>query len=96
MIESGMPDFDTAIGFRLMAPFVATFHARHRQSSRAARQAVKSNDVVAAWLPRQAVDPLEGGPDDSPTLITSELNSGGRDRRNRRSAEAIARRITPP
>jgi tripartite-type tricarboxylate transporter receptor subunit TctC len=71
MIESGMPDFDTAIWFGLAAP-AGTPRDVIEKLSRAVREAVKSNEVVAAWRP-QGVDPLEGGPDDMARLEASEL-----------------------
>jgi tripartite-type tricarboxylate transporter receptor subunit TctC len=71
MIESGMPDFDTAIWFGLAAP-AGTPREVVDKLSRAVREAVKSNEVVAAWRP-QGVDPVDGGPDDMARLETSEL-----------------------
>jgi len=75
MIESGMPDFDTAIWFGLMAP-AGTPREVIDKLSRALREAVKSGDVVAAWRP-QGVDPLDGGPDELGRLIASELKRWG-------------------
>ena len=75
MIESGMPDFDTAIWFGLMAP-AGTPREVIDKLSRAVREAVKSNEVVAAWRP-QGVDPLDGGPDELARLIASELKRWG-------------------
>jgi tripartite-type tricarboxylate transporter receptor subunit TctC len=75
MIESGMPDFDTAIWFGLMAP-AGTPRDVVDKLARAVREAVKSNDVVAAWRP-QGVDPLDGGPDELARLIASELKRWG-------------------
>jgi tripartite-type tricarboxylate transporter receptor subunit TctC len=75
MIESGMPDFDTAIWFGLMAPAGAPREAIDKLS-RALREAVKSSDVVAAWRP-QGVDPLDGGPDELARLIAVELKRWG-------------------
>jgi tripartite-type tricarboxylate transporter receptor subunit TctC len=71
MIESGMPDFDTAIWFGLTAP-AGTPRDVVDKLSRAVREAVKSSEVVAAWRP-QGVDPLDGGPDDMARLEASEL-----------------------
>ncbi|MCX7313063.1 MAG: tripartite tricarboxylate transporter substrate binding protein [Hyphomicrobiales bacterium] len=71
MIESGMPDFDTAIWFGLSAP-VGTPREAIDKLSRAVREAVKSSEVVTAWRP-QGVDPLDGGPDDMVRLETTEL-----------------------
>ena len=75
MIESGMPDFDTAIWFGLTAP-AGTPREVIEKLSRAVREAVKSNEVVAAWRP-QGVDPLDGGPDELARLIGSELKRWG-------------------
>ena len=75
MIESGMPDFDTAIWFGLMAP-AGTPREAVDKLARALREAVKSPDVVAAWRP-QGVDPLDGGPDELARLIASELKRWG-------------------
>ncbi len=71
MIESGMPDFDTAIWFGLAAP-AGTPRDVIDKLSRTVREAVKSNEVVAAWRP-QGVDPIDGGADDMARLETSEL-----------------------
>jgi tripartite-type tricarboxylate transporter receptor subunit TctC len=71
MIESGMPDFDTAIWFGLTAP-AGTPREVIDKLSRAVREAVKSSEVVAAWRP-QGVDPLDGGADDLARLEASEL-----------------------
>jgi tripartite-type tricarboxylate transporter receptor subunit TctC len=71
MIESGMPGFDTAIWFGLTAP-VGTPAAAIDKLSRAAREAVKSPEVTAAWQP-QGVDPLDGGPGDLAKHEATEL-----------------------
>ena len=71
MIEAGMPDFDTAIWFGLMAP-AGTPREVIDKLARALREAVKSSEVVAAWRP-QGVDPLDGGPDDFARIMQSEL-----------------------
>jgi tripartite-type tricarboxylate transporter receptor subunit TctC len=71
MIESGMPDFDTAIWFGVTAP-AGTPPPVIDKLSRAIREAVKSSDVIAAWRP-QGVDPLDGGSEDLARLMTSEL-----------------------
>ncbi len=75
MIEAGMPDFDTAIWFGLMAP-AGTPKEVVDKLQRAVREAVKSSDVVAAWRP-QGVDPLDGGSEDFARLIASELKRWG-------------------
>jgi tripartite-type tricarboxylate transporter receptor subunit TctC len=71
MIESGMPDFDTAIWFGLTAP-AGTPREVIDKLAPALREAVKSPEVIAAWRP-QGVDPLDGGPDDLAKLDASEL-----------------------
>jgi tripartite-type tricarboxylate transporter receptor subunit TctC len=75
MIESGMPEFDTAIWFGLLAP-AATPREVVDRLARTVREAVKSSEVVAAWRP-QGVDPLDGGPDELARLITTELKRWG-------------------
>ena len=75
MIESGMPDFDTAIWFGLTAP-AGTPREAIDKLTRGLREAVKSSDVVAAWRP-QGVDPLDGGPDELARLIAGELKRWG-------------------
>ena len=71
MIESGMPDFDTAIWFGLTAP-AGTPTAVVDKLAHALREAVKAPDVVAAWRP-QGVDPLDGGADALAKLNETEL-----------------------
>jgi tripartite-type tricarboxylate transporter receptor subunit TctC len=75
MIESGMPDFDTAIWFGVLAP-AGTPRAVIDKLAPAVREAVKSTEVIAAWRP-QGVDPLDGGPDDLARLTASELKRWG-------------------
>jgi tripartite-type tricarboxylate transporter receptor subunit TctC len=75
MIESGMPEFDTAIWFGLLAP-AGTPREVVDRLARTVREAVKSSEVVAAWRP-QGVDPLDGGPDELARLITTELKRWG-------------------
>jgi tripartite-type tricarboxylate transporter receptor subunit TctC len=75
MIESGMPDFDTAIWFGLLAP-AGTPREVTGKLTRALREALKSSEVVAAWRP-QGVDPLDGGPDELARLVASELKRWG-------------------
>jgi tripartite-type tricarboxylate transporter receptor subunit TctC len=71
MIESGMPDFDTAIWFGLTAP-AGTPAAVVGKLAPALREAVKAPEVVAAWRP-QGVDPLDGGADALAKLNATEL-----------------------
>jgi len=71
MIEAGMPGFDTAIWFGLTAP-AGTPAPVTEKLSRAVREAVKSNDVIAAWRPL-GVDPRDGGAADLAALQVTEL-----------------------
>jgi tripartite-type tricarboxylate transporter receptor subunit TctC len=71
MIEAGMPGFDTAIWFGLTAP-AGTPAPVIDKLSRAVREAVKSNEVIAAWRP-VGVDPMDGGADDLAALEATEL-----------------------
>src|SRR5665213_1173401 len=71
MIESGMPDFDTAIWFGLTAP-AGTPSGAIDKLAHALREAVKAPEVIAAWRP-QGVDPLDGGADALAKLNESEL-----------------------
>ena len=71
MIESGMPDFDTAIWFGLTAP-AGTPRRVIDKLAHALREAVKAPEVIAAWRP-QGVDPLDGGADALAKLNETEL-----------------------
>jgi tripartite-type tricarboxylate transporter receptor subunit TctC len=71
MIEAGMPGFDTAIWFGLTAP-AGTPAPVIDKLSRAVQEAVKSNEVIAAWRPL-GVDPRDGGAADLAALQESEL-----------------------
>ena len=75
MIEAGMPGFVTSIWFGLSAP-AGTPADVVGKLSRAAQEAVKSADVVAAWAP-QGVDPMPGGPEDYARFMASELKRWG-------------------
>ena len=66
-----MPGFDTAIWFGLTAP-AGTPAPVVDKLSRAVREAVKSNDVIAAWRPL-GVDPRDGGAADLAALQETEL-----------------------
>ena len=70
MAEAGMPDFDTSIWFGLMAR-AGTPRDIIDKLSRAAREALATNEVVTAWRP-QGIDPLSGGPDEFARHIESE------------------------
>jgi len=71
MIESGLPDFDTAITFGLAAP-AGTPKPIVDKLAAAVREATRSPELVKAWRP-QAIDPLEGGPDDYARTIASDF-----------------------
>jgi len=71
MIEAGMPGFDTAIWFGLTAP-AGTPAPVVDKLSRAVREAIKSNEVIAAWRPL-GVDPRDGGAADLAALQETEL-----------------------
>ena len=75
MIEAGMPGFVTSIWFGLSAP-AGTPPDGLGKLSRAAQEAVKSPDVIAAWAP-QGVDPKPGGPEDYARFMASELKRWG-------------------
>jgi tripartite-type tricarboxylate transporter receptor subunit TctC len=71
MAEAGMPDFVTAIWFGLMAP-VGTPREIIDKLSRAARDAAKSPEVIAAWRP-QGIDPMIAGPDEFAKFVSKEM-----------------------
>ncbi len=75
MIEAGMPGFVTSIWFGLSAP-AGTPAEVLGKLSRAAQEAAKSPDVIAAWGP-QGVDPMPGGPEDYARFLASELKRWG-------------------
>ena len=75
MAEAGMPDFDTSIWFGLMAP-AGTPREIVDKLARAAREALQSEDVLAALHP-QGFDALSGGPEDFARIIQSEIKRWG-------------------
>ncbi len=75
MIEAGMPGFVTSIWFGLSAP-AGTPPDVIDKLSRAAQDAVKSPEVVAAWAP-QGVDPMSGNAQDFARHMASELKRWG-------------------
>ena len=75
MIEAGMPDFVTSIWFGLSVP-AGTPPDVIDKLSRAAQEAVKSPDVIAAWAP-QGVDPMPGNAQDFARHMASELKRWG-------------------
>ena len=75
MAEAGMPDFDTSIWFGLMAP-AGTPREIVDKLARAAREALQSEDVLAALHP-QGFDALSGGPEVFASIIQSEIKRWG-------------------
>jgi len=75
MIEAGMPGFVTSIWFGLSVP-AGTPTDVVGKLSRAAQEAVKSPEVVAAWGP-QGVDPMPGGAEDYARHLASEVKRWG-------------------
>jgi tripartite-type tricarboxylate transporter receptor subunit TctC len=75
MAEAGMPDFDTSIWFGLVAP-AGTPRPAVDKLARAVHDAVTSSEVVAAWRP-QAIEALDGGPDEFARHIESESKRWG-------------------
>ena len=75
MIEAGMPDFVTSIWFGLSVP-AGTPPDVIDKLSRAAQEAVKSPDVIAAWAPK-GVDPMPGNAQDFARHLASELKRWG-------------------
>jgi len=71
MIEAGMPGFVTSIWFGLMAP-AGTPREIVDKLARAATEAIRSPEVIAAWAP-QGVDPMPGGPDELGKYVASEM-----------------------
>jgi tripartite-type tricarboxylate transporter receptor subunit TctC len=75
MAEAGVPDFDTSIWFGLVAP-AGTPKETIDKLARAVREAVASNEAVAAWRP-QGIDPLSGGPEEFARHIAGESKRWG-------------------
>jgi tripartite-type tricarboxylate transporter receptor subunit TctC len=75
MIEAGMPGFVTSIWFGLSAP-AGTPSEAISKLSRAAQEAVKSPEVIAAWAP-QGVDPMPGAAEDYTRHMVAELKRWG-------------------
>jgi len=71
MIEAGMPGFVTSIWFGLTAP-AGTPREIVDKLARAATEALKSPEVIAAWAP-QGVDPMPGGPDELGKYMAAEM-----------------------
>jgi tripartite-type tricarboxylate transporter receptor subunit TctC len=75
MIEAGMPNFDTSIWFGLIAP-AGTPRPAIDKLARAVRDTVHTPEIVAAWRP-QAIDVLDGGPEELAQHIASESKRWG-------------------
>jgi tripartite-type tricarboxylate transporter receptor subunit TctC len=75
MIEAGMPGFVTSIWFGLSVP-AGTPPEVIDKLSRAAQEALKSPEVIAAWAP-QGVDPMPGNAQDFARHLGSELKRWG-------------------
>jgi tripartite-type tricarboxylate transporter receptor subunit TctC len=75
MIEAGMPGFVTSIWFGLSVPSGTPADVVGKLS-RAAQEAVKSPEVIAAWGP-QGVDPMPGGAEDYARHLASEVKRWG-------------------
>jgi len=71
MAEAGMPDFVTSIWFGLMAP-AGTPREIVDKLARAAIEAAKSPEVIAAWRP-QGIDPTIAGPDEFAKHVATEM-----------------------
>ena len=94
MIEAGMPDFDTAIWFGLMAPAGTPREVIDKLAPRGARGRASRTRCVASWRP-QGVDPLGGGARGFARYIDERAQALGR-RRGRGRAEEIASRPIIP
>ncbi len=70
MAEVGMPDFDTSIWFGLVAP-AGTPRAVIDKLAKAAREAIRADDVLKAWH-AQVIDALDGGPNELAAHMASE------------------------
>jgi tripartite-type tricarboxylate transporter receptor subunit TctC len=71
MVEAGVPDFQAAIWFGLVAP-AGTPRAIVEKLGKAAMAATGAPEVAKAWEP-QGILPLKGGPDDFAKFIAVEL-----------------------
>lgn len=71
MVEAGVPDFQAAIWFGLVAP-TGTPRAIVEKLGKAAMAATAAPEVAKAWEP-QGILPLKGGPDDFAKFIAVEL-----------------------
>ncbi len=70
MVQAGVPDFEAAIWFGLVAP-AGTPRPIVDKLGKAAMEATAAPEVAKAWEP-QGILPLKGGPDDLARYIASE------------------------
>ena len=75
MVEAGVPDFEAAIWFGLVAP-AGTPRPVIDKLGKAAMEATAAPEVAKAWEP-QGILPLKGGPDDLARYIASETRRWG-------------------
>jgi tripartite-type tricarboxylate transporter receptor subunit TctC len=75
MVEAGVPDFETAIWFGLVAP-AGTPRPIVDKLAKAVGEATAAPEVAKAWEP-QGILPLKGGPDDLARFIVSETRRWG-------------------
>ncbi len=75
MVEAGVPDFETAIWFGLVAP-AGTPRTVIDKLAKAANEATAAPDAAKAWAP-QGILPLQGGPDDLAKYVASETKRWG-------------------
>jgi tripartite-type tricarboxylate transporter receptor subunit TctC len=75
MAEAGVPDFETAIWFGLVAP-AGTPRPVIDKLSKAVMAATAAPEAAKAWEP-QGILPLQGGPDDLAKYIASETKRWG-------------------
>jgi tripartite-type tricarboxylate transporter receptor subunit TctC len=75
MVEAGVPDFETAIWFGLVAP-AGTPRPVIDKLAKAVNEATAAPEVAKAWEP-QGILPLKGGPDDLARYIASETRRWG-------------------
>jgi len=70
MAEAGVPDFETAIWFGLVAP-AGTPRPVIDKIAKAVNEATAAAEAAKAWAP-QGILPLKGGPDDFAKFISVE------------------------
>ena len=75
MVEAGVPDFETAIWFGLVAP-AGTPRPVIDKVAKAVNEATAAPETAKAWEP-QGILPLKGGPDEFAKFIASETKRWG-------------------